>query len=63
MKIFDKLEKMDVRVYSSLQLSNEQMDDGIKALREDMYWANEREMTGAAGHYLKDIKIDGGLSL
>ncbi len=59
MKIFDKLEKMDVRVYSSLQLSNEQMDDGIKALREDMYWANEREMTGAAGHYLKDTKIDG----
>ena len=59
MKIFDKLEKMDVRVYSALQLSNEQMDDGIKALREDMYWANEREMTGAAGHYLKDTKIDG----
>lgn len=63
MKIFDKLEKMDVRVYSSLQLSNEQMDDGIKALREDMYWANEREMTGAAGHYLKDIKIDGIITL
>ncbi len=63
MKIFDKLEKMDVRVYSSLQLSNEQMDDGIKALREEMYWANEREMTGAAGHYLKDIKIDGIITL
>ena len=63
MKIFDKLEKMDVRVYSSLQLSNEQMDDGIKALREDMYWANEREMTGAAGHYLKDMKIDGIITL
>ena len=63
MKIFDKLEKMDVRVYSALQLSNEQMDDGIKALREDMYWANEREMTGAAGHYLKDMKIDGLITL
>ena len=42
MKIFDKLEKMDVKVYSSLQLSKEQMDDGIKALGQDMYWANER---------------------
>ncbi len=63
MKIFDKLESMDVKVYSSLQLSNEQMDDGIKALREDMYWANEREMTGAAGHYLKDTKIDGIITL
>ena len=63
MKIFDKLEKMDVKVYSSLQLSNEQMDDGIKALGQEMYWANEREMTGAAGHYLKDIKIDGIITL
>lgn len=63
MKIFDKLEKMDVRVYSSLQLSNEQMDDGIKALGQEMYWANEREMTGAAGHYLKDTKIDGLITL
>ena len=63
MKIFDKLEAMDVRVYSSLQLSNEQMDDGIKTLGQDMYWANEHEMTGAAGHYLKDNKIDGLITL
>lgn len=59
MKIFDKLEGMDVKVYSSLQLSNEQMDDGIKSLGNNMYWANEREMTGAAGHFMKDNKIDG----
>lgn len=59
MKIFDKLEAMDVKVYSALQLSNEQMDDGIATLGQDMYWANEREMTGAAGYFLKDAKIDG----
>ncbi len=59
MKIFDKLEKMDVKVYSSLQLSKEQMEDGIKSLGQELYWANEYEMTGAAGHYLKDNKIDG----
>jgi predicted nucleotide-binding protein (sugar kinase/HSP70/actin superfamily) len=63
MKIFDKLEAMDVRVYSSLQLSNEQMDDGIATLGQDMYWANEREMTGCAGHYMKDAKIDGIITL
>lgn len=63
MKIFDKLEKMDVKVYSSLQLSNEQMDDGIASLGQQMYWANEREMTGAAGHYMKDIRIDGLITL
>ncbi len=63
MKIFDKLENMDVKVYSSLQLSNEQMDDGIATLGQNMYWANEREMTGAAGHYMKDAKIDGIITL
>lgn len=63
MKIFDKLEKMDVKVYSSLQLSKGQMDDGIKALGQDMYWANEREMTGAAGHFMKDNKIDGMITV
>jgi len=59
MKIINKLENMDVRAYSSLQLSKEQMEDGIKSLGQDIYWANEYEMTGAAGHYLKDNKIDG----
>lgn len=63
MKIFDKLEDMDVKVYSSLQLSNEQMDDGIATLGQDMYWANEREMTGCAGHFMKDAKIDGIITL
>ena len=59
MKIFDKLEKMDVKAYSALQLSTEQMEDGIKTLGQEIYWANEYEMTGAAGHYLKDNKVDG----
>ncbi len=63
MKVFDKLEAMDVRVYSSLRLSTEQMEDGIKTLGQDMYWANEYEMTGAAGHYLKDNKIDGIITI
>ncbi len=63
MRIFDKLEKMDVKVYSSLQLSKEQMEDGIKSLGQELYWANEFEMTGAAGHYLKENKIDGIITL
>ena len=63
MKIIEKLENMDVKVYTSLQLSNEQMDDGIATLGQNMYWANEREMTGAAGHYMKDARIDGIITL
>ena len=63
MKIFDKLEAMDVKVYTSLQLSNEQLNDGITSLGNEQYWANEQEMTGSAGHYLKDNKIDGIITL
>ena len=63
MKIFDKLEAMDVKVYTSLQLSNEQLDDGITSLGAEQYWANEYDMTGSAGHYLKDSKIDGIITL
>lgn len=63
MKAFEKLEKMDAKVYSSLQLSKEQMEDGIKSLGQEIYWANEYEMTGAAGHYLKDQKIDGIITI
>ena len=59
MKIFDKLEDMDVKVYTALQLTDKQMMEGIAALDQTPYWANSSEMTGAAGHYLKDNKIDG----
>lgn len=63
MKIIEKLEKMDVKVYTSLQLSKEQTLEGINALGEKLYWANEFEMTGTAGHYMKDNKIDGLIAL
>lgn len=63
MKIFDKLKTMDVKVYSALQLTKEQMEEGINALGQITYWANEHEMTGCAGHYLKDNKIDGIITL
>jgi len=63
MKIFDKLNDMDVKVYDSTLLSAEQMDEGINSLGQSIYWANEREMTGSAGHYLKDNKIDGLITM
>ena len=63
MKIFDKLEDLGVSVFTSLQLTNEQMDEGVIALGQKLYWANEHEMTGTAGHYLKDNKIDGIITL
>lgn len=63
MKIFDKLEKMDVEVCTSLQLSDEQLNEGIASLGNEKYWANEDEVTGSAGHYLKDNKVDGIITI
>lgn len=63
MQIFDKLREMDVKVYSALQLTKEQMEEGINSLGQITYWANEHEMTGCAGHYLKDNKIDGIITM
>lgn len=63
MKIFDKLEQMDVSVKTSLQLTDEQMKEGMTFMNRQTYWANEHEMTGTAGHYLKDNRIDGMILL
>ena len=63
MKIFDKLEKMGVKVYTALGLTDEQLIEGTAAIGQHQYWANSAEMTGAAGHYLKDNKIDGIITL
>jgi len=59
MKIFDKLEGMDVKVMTSLQLTEEQLKEGMNYMDRNIYWANEYEMTATAGHYLKDNRVDG----
>ena len=63
MKIFDKLEKLDVKAFTANMASEEQLLEGVNALDSKLYWANELEMTGAAGHYLQDNKIDGIITL
>ena len=63
MKIFDKLEKLDVKVYTADQLTLEQMMEGLKTMHSKLYWANEYEITGAAAHYIKDRQIDGIITI
>ena len=63
MKIFEKLDKMGVEVYTALHLTDEQMREGLVSIGSHRYWANSAEMSGAAGHYLKDNKIDGIITL
>lgn len=63
MKIFDKLEALDVKVFSAQNLTPEQMKEGLNAIKSRLYWANEYEITGAAAHYIRDKKIDGIITI
>lgn len=63
MKIFEKLEKMGIKVSCSINLTDEKKMEGLNTLEQKMYWANELEMNGTAGHYLTDNNIDGIITL
>ncbi len=63
MKIFEKLEKLDVKAYTAQNLTLEQMQEGLNAINSRLYWANEYEITGAAAHYIQDRKIDGIITI
>lgn len=63
MKIFDKLEELDVQTYSAQNLTLEQMKEGINSMKSKLYWANEYEITGASAHYIRDRKIDGVITI
>ena len=63
MKIFDKLEDLDVQTYSAQNLTLEQMKEGINSMKSNLYWANEYEITGASAHYIRDRKIDGVITI
>ncbi len=63
MKIFDKLEKLDVKVYTAEQLTLEQMNEGLASMHSKLYWANEYEITGASAHYIQDKNIDGVITV
>ena len=63
MDIAKKLEDMDVQVYNAYQLTQEQLKGGMNALNCTLYWANQLEMSGCAGHYFQDDKIDGVITL
>lgn len=63
MKILSKLNKLGVKTYTADRLTQEEMKEGFKNLETDIYWANESEMTGAAGYYMKDDHIDGVITV
>lgn len=63
LNLIKKLEKMDVKVYTSVNVSREDSLKAIDNIGEVQYWANELELTGTAAYYLLNEKVDGIIAL
>lgn len=63
LRLLNKLEKMGVNVYTSLDITREEAIEAIRSLDEIQYWANELDLTGTAAYYLLNGKIDGIVAL
>lgn len=63
MKVIQKLKKMGVNLYFAGELNKDELLEGFKNLETTLYWANEYEMSGAAGYYMNDAKIDGIITI
>lgn len=63
MRVFDKLNKLGANVFRADNLTIEEQLCGMKNLKSVLYWLNEYEMTGAAGHYMNMPNIDGMITI
>ena len=63
LNLIKKLNKMDVKVYTALDIDRETSLNSIYELGEIQYWANELDSTGVAGYYLLNGKVDGIIAL
>ena len=63
MDVFKKLEKLNVKVHKAFELTDEQLMEGVNNLDDNLYWANELEMTGCAGYFLGNKNIDGIITI
>ena len=63
LNLIKKLEKMNIKVYTSLNISKEDSINAIHELGEIQYWANELDLTGPAAYYMLNKKVDGIIAL
>lgn len=63
LNLLNKLEQMNVKAYTGLNVSENDAKTAITELGEIRYWANELELTGTAGHFLLNKKVDGVIAL
>ena len=58
MNLIKKLEKMNIKVYTGLNVSKEDAIKSIHNLSEIQYWANELDLTGTASYYMLNNKVN-----
>lgn len=63
LNLIKKLEKMDIKIYTSLDVSMEKAKQALNTLGETQYWANESDLTGTAAYFMINKKIDGIIAL
>lgn len=63
MDVFKKLDELGVKVLSAYNLSDEQLKDGLNSIGVELYWANQLEMSGAAGFFLRSPDVDGVITI
>lgn len=63
MNLIKKLDKMGVKVYTSLNVSKKDALNSIRQLDEIQYWANELDLTGTAAYYMLNKNVDGIIAL
>ena len=63
LNLLNKLDKMGVKVYTSLNITKQTSINAIKELGEIQYWANELDLTGTAAYYMLNKKVDGIIAL
>lgn len=63
LNLIKKLDKMGVKSYTALNVTNENAIKSIEELGEIQYWANELELTGTAAYYMLNNKVDGIIAL
>lgn len=63
LNLLKKLEQMNVKAFTGLNVSETDAKQAITELGEIRYWANELELTGTAGHFILNKKVDGVIAL
>ncbi len=63
LNLIKKLEKMNIKVYTSLDVPKDKALFALNKTGEIQYWANELELTGVAAYCMQNKKIDGIIAL